>query len=94
MVDDDVLVRARLGLLVSARRLPRLEVGCFQFQGLEDPCAHRRLEREPGSASDCGADEPEADVAVGEELTRTDREPRGLLLGDPLQPVVTLAELR
>ncbi len=78
---------------MSARRLPRLEFGCSQIQGLEEPGAHRRLECEPGSASDCGADEPETDVAVGEELTRTDREPRGLLLADPLQPVVTLAEL-
>jgi hypothetical protein len=78
---------------MSARRLPRLEFGCSQIQGLEDPSAHRRLERESGSASDRGADEPETDVTVGEELTRTDREPRGLLIGDPLQPVVTLAEL-
>ena len=93
VVEDDVLVRARLGLLVSARGLPRLESGRRQIQRLEHAGANRRRERRLASASDCGANEPEADVAVGKELTRSDRQPRGLALGYPLQPALTTAEL-
>src|SRR5205823_9422939 len=93
VVEDDVLVGARLGLLVSARAVVRVELGRGQIQRLEHSGANRRRERCLTSPSGRGADEPEADVAVRKELTRADRQPRRLALGDPLQAIVAGAEL-
>src|SRR5204863_8230322 len=76
-----VLVSARHDLLVASGRVRRFESGRRQPERLDHARPHRLLETRPKRAGDSGGNEPEAAVAVREELACRNREALRLAFG-------------